>query len=301
MKRRGLRRGAIVCAIAVVTVFPLAVPAANAAVHVRQSLRATGVEPNAAGMALLKIRGRGSSRSGALRVVGRRLKPNAKFGIKVGGVQIGTLTTNGAGSGTARFSSQPTGTTQFLGVDPSGDLIEVSDDQGEDVMETDMPDDTQAGDVQCCVPDDDGSECEETSPADCTASGGTNMGTGSCFPNPCPTTPPTPDIQCCVPDDDNGPECEETSAADCADSGGVNMGSGSCNPNPCAPTPPPGIVTCCISQGDQGEQQGQPTTEPPECEQLTATDCTDEGGTASSAVSCAPNPCVASPCGAFLD
>src|SRR5260370_32862023 len=106
MKGRSPRRGAIVCAIAVVPVVPLAVPDANAAVHVRQSLRSTGVNPNATGMALLKIRGHGSSMSGAFRVVGRHLEPNAKFGIRVSGVQIGTLTTNGAGSGTARFSSQ---------------------------------------------------------------------------------------------------------------------------------------------------------------------------------------------------
>ena len=128
-------------------------------------------------------------------------------------------------------------------------------------------------------------------------------------------------------DDDDGPECEEKSAAECSASGGVNMGAGSCDPNPCAPTPP-GIVTCCVPEDDQGEQEdedetarshrresrpvafrradrdeqeGEPEHEPPECERLTTADCTDEGGTVSSAASCEPNPCVASPCGAFLN
>jgi hypothetical protein len=274
-------------------------PCAANARSVKQPLRPTGVEANAQGVAVASIHAK--AKRGQFRVSGRHLKPGTTFGISVAGVRIGTLTTNGNGSGVARFSSSPHGTTQFLGVDPRGKLVEVSDDQGEDVLENEMPDDTEdQGDVQCCLTDGDGTECEETTADECMAEGGTNMGAGSCFPNPCPTTQPSPDIQCCVPDDD-GPECEEESAAECSAAGGVNMGSGSCDPNPCAPTPPPGIVSCCISQGDQGEQQGQPQTEPPECERLTAADCSDEGGTVSSAASCAPNPCVASPTGAFLN
>ena len=61
------------------------------------------------------------------------------------------------------------------------------------------------------------------------------------------------------------------------------------------------LVRCCLSQGDQGEQEGEPQTEPPECEELTAAECADEGGTVSSAESCDPNPCVSSPSGAFLN
>ena len=277
----------------------------------------------------------------ALAPDGRR--PGATFGISVAGVRIGSLTTNAAGSGAARFSSSPGGTTQFLGVDPRGKLVEVSDDQGEDVLKTKMSGNTDdQGDVQCCLADDDddGTECEETTADECTAEGGTNMGTGSCFPNPCPTSPPTPDIQCCEPDED-GPECEEKSAAECSADGGVNMGTGSCEPNPCASTSP-NTVRCCISegeqgdqgdegdegdQGDQGDQKRNPQTvlrgkrhgarstvpvlraeddeddhpEPPECEQLTAAHCSEEGGTAIGPGSCEPNPCVSSPSGAFLN
>ena len=106
----------------------------------------------------------------------------------------------------------------------------------------------------------------------------------------------SPDIQCCLPNDDG--QCEEESAAECSSDRGVNMGTGSCEPNPCGP---PNVVRCCVSQGDQGDQEGEPQTEPPECEELTAADCADAGGTVSSAASCEPNPCVSSPSGAFLN
>ncbi len=273
-------------------------PCAANARSVKQSLRPTGVEPNAQGVAAASIHAKANR--GNFRVSGRNLKPGTTFGISVAGVRIGSLTTNAAGAGVARFSSSPRANAQPLGVDPRGKLVEVSDDQGEDVMETDMPDDTEdQGNVQCCLADDDGAECEETTADECTTEGGTNLGTGTCFPNPCPTSQPMPDIQCCKPNDD-GPECEEESAAECSGDGGVNMGTGSCEPNPCAATPP-NVVRCCVSQGDQGQQEGEPQTEPPECEQLTAADCADEGGTVSSAASCAPNPCVSSPSGAFLN
>ena len=273
-------------------------PCAANARSVKQSLRPTGVEPNAQGVAAASIHAKANR--GKFRVSGRNLKPGTTFGISVAGVRIGSLTTNAAGAGVARFSSSPGANAQPLGVDPRGKLVEVSDDQGEDVMETDMPDDTEdQGNVQCCLADDDGAECEETTADECTTEGGTNLGTGTCFPNPCPTSQPMPDIQCCKPNDD-GPECEEESAAECSGDGGVNMGTGSCEPNPCAATPP-NVVRCCVSQGDQGQQEGEPQTEPPECEQLTAADCADEGGTVSSAASCAPNPCVSSPSGAFLN
>ena len=273
-------------------------PCSASARSVKQSLRPTGVEANAQGVAAASIHVKANR--GKFRVNARHLKPGTTFGISVAGSRIGSLTTNAAGSGTARFSSSPRGTTQFLGVDPRGKLVEVSDDQGEDVLENEMPDDNEdQGDVQCCLADDDGTECEETTADECTAEGGTNMGTGTCFPNPCPTTQPSPDIQCCRPNED-GPECEEESAAECSADGGVNLGTGSCEPNPCASTPP-NVVRCCISQGDQGDQEGEPQTEPPECEQLTAADCSGEGGTAMGTGSCEPNPCVSSPSGAFLN
>ena len=278
------------------------VPATTGARPVKQPLHPTGVDANAEGMAMASIHAKRNR--GTFRVLGRNLKPGSKYGISVAGVRIGSLTTGSAGSGVARFSNRPRGNAQPLGVDPRGKLVEVSDDQGEDVMEGRMPDDTDdQGKVQCCRADDDddddGAECEETTANECTAEGGTNLGAGTCFPNPCPTSQPNPDIRCCRPDDD-GPECEEESAAECSASGGVNMGAGSCEPNPCAPTPP-NVVRCCIAEGDQGEQEDQRESEAPECEQLAPSDCTAEGGTAIGAGSCEPNPCVSSPSGAFLN
>ena len=276
------------------------VPAATGARPIKQPLHPTGVDANAEGMAVASIHAKRSR--GTFRVRGRNLKPGTRYGISVAGVRIGSLTTGSAGAGVAHFSSRPRGNAQHLGVDPRGKLVEVSDDQGEDVMEGNMPDDTDdQGKVQCCRADDDddGAECEETTADECTAEGGTNLGAGTCFPNPCPTSPPTPDIQCCRPDHD-GPECEEEGAAECSAKGGVDMGAGSCEPNPCASTPP-NVVRCCIAQGDQGEQGDQRESEAPECEQLTPSDCTDEGGTAVGAGSCEPNPCVSSPSGAFLN
>ena len=203
-------------------------PCAANARSVKQSLRPTGVEPNAQGVAAASIHAKANR--GRFRVSGRNLKPGKTFGISVAGVRIGSLTTNAAGAGVARFTSPQRANAQHLGVDPRGKLVEVSDDQGEDVMEAHMPDDADdQGNVQCCLADDDddGAECEETTADECATKGGTNLGTGTCFPNPCPTSQPMPDIQCCLPDDD-GPECEEESAAECSADGGVNMGTGSC-------------------------------------------------------------------------
>jgi hypothetical protein len=278
----------------------LAVPAVHAAT-VKQTLQATGVVAGAQGQVSFALGGSASRRHGKLKVAARHLPPGKNFNVSVAGVRIGTLTTNGAGSGSASFSNPQKGHAQLLGADPQGHLVEVSDDQGEDVMEGDMPDDMQnQGDIQCCVPDDDGTECEETSPADCTAANGTNMGAGSCFPNPCPTTPPSGDIVCCVPDAGQE-DCNEESAADCADENGVNLGAVACEPDPCAPTMP-GIIRCCVPENDDAQGNENQQGDAGECEQLTATDCTTEGGVSVGPGSCEPNPCpVTSPSGAFLE
>src|SRR5262245_37396118 len=279
----------------------LAVPAVHAAT-VKQTLQATGVVAGAQGKASFALGGSaGRGRHGKIKVAARHPPPGKSFNVSGGGGRIRTLTTNGAGSGSASFSSPQKGHAQLLGVDPQGHLVEVSDDQGEDVMEGDMPDDMQnQGDIQCCVPDDDGTECEETSPADCTAANGTNMGAGSCFPNPCPTTPPSGDIVCCVPDAGQE-DCNEESASDCADENGVNLGAVACEPDPCAPTMP-GIIRCCVPENDDAQGNENQQGDAGECEQLTATDCTNEGGVSVGPGSCEPNPCpVSSASGAFLE
>ena len=271
---------------------------------VKQPLHATGVASGAQGQASFSMSGTATSgRHGKLKVRARGLSPGKSFTISVAGVHIGTLKTNSAGTGKAGFSNPQLGHAQLLGVDPSGHLLEVSDDQGEDVLEGDMPEDTQdQADIQCCLPDNDGTECEETSPDECTAENGTNMGAGSCFPDPCQAMPPPPseDIMCCTSEDD-GPQCDEESAAECAEENAVNLGAGTCEPDPCAPTMP-GVVRCCMPENDDAQGDENQQGEAGECEQLTATDCSDEGGTPIGPGACEPNPCpVTSPSGAFLE
>ena len=88
--------------------------------------------------------------------------------------------------------------------------------------------------IACCVPDDEGVECETGTADECAAAQGVNLGAVACDPNPCP--PPAPEIACCVPDDDEV-ECEEETADECTADGGTSLGAGTCDPNPC-PAPP---------------------------------------------------------------
>src|SRR5262245_35767381 len=108
----------------------LAVPAVDAAT-VKQPLHATVVAPGAQGKASFALGGKASrGRQSKFKVLARHLPPGKSFGISVAGVHIGTLTTNGSGSGSASFSNPRKGHSQFLGLDPQGHPVEVSDDQG---------------------------------------------------------------------------------------------------------------------------------------------------------------------------
>ena len=289
----------------------LAVPAVHAAT-VKGTLHPSGVVAGAQGQASFALGGNASrGRHGKFKVLARHLPAGKSFSISVAGVRIGTLTTNGAGTGSASFSNPRKGHAQLLGVNPQGHVVEVSDDQGEDVLEGDMGEDMQnPGDIQCCLPENDNAqgdenqqgdgECEQLTATECSTAGGTNLGAGSCFPDPCVTSPGGAFITCCIPDDD-GPECEQTSAAECAGENGVNLGAGTCQPNPCAPTMP-GVVRCCVPENDDAQGDENQQGDAGECEQLTATECSTEGGTAIGPGSCEPNPCpVTSPSGAFLE
>jgi len=252
----------------------------------------------------------------------RRLPGGKLFDVVVNHVKVGTLVTGAGGQGIAKFSTSPRGHIAALGFDPQGAQIAVRDDEtGDDDLEGDMSDDHPQSAIGCCLGDrgDDGGdgevECENLTAAECSAEQGTPTTATSCLPNPCSTQPPPTPVVCCRAqsatgaflDDDPEVECEDdVSQAECATQGGMVVQATSCDPNPCQPTPPPNLVICCVSRGDQGDQEGDQgedvsPTEPPQCERLTASDCSDEGGTVSSATSCMPNPCVASPCGAFLD
>jgi len=117
------------------------------------------------------------------------------------------------------------------------------------------------------------------------------MGSGTCFPAPCPGSEPREDVVCCLANED-GPECDKTDAADCAAENGVTVMASRCEPDPCPPPTSPDIVRCCIPEdsGDGNDEDGEDNQA--ECEQLTTTDCADENGTPMGSGSCEPNPCA---------
>jgi len=282
MRIREMRqcRRAVPVLAAVIVSGMAAVPSTWAMIHVQRQLTPTSAAPNAQGHVVVLV---AQHSKGKMKIVGQHLRPSGTFDVVVNSVRIGTLTTNQSGNGSARFSTTPHGHDQLLGVDPQGQLVEVRDQTtGDDALETEMPPDTEdAGDIQCCIADNEEAECDETSPDECTAEGGVNMGAGSCMPNPCPSTT-TPEIACCIPDDDqNGPECETATADECTAANGVNLGAVACDPNPCAPTPPPTPeIACCVPNEDEVE-----------CEEQTADECTALNGTNLGTGTCDPNPC----------
>ena len=263
-------------------------PHAVAGTHVKGSLTATSHAPRARGRATLAL---STASKGRFRVVARGLTPNASFDLVVGGIKVGAFTTSGAGVGKVKLNTAPTRSQGLLGVDPRGKTIEVRDgSSGDDDLDGDMPDDggSATGAFACCVPDDDGAECEVKTPDECTADGGMSQaGVASCIPNPCGGTPPS-EVVCCFPgsstgafiDDEQEAECDEVSMQECAMAGGTVVQATSCEPNPCAPVPPSQVTVCCIPGRDQTA-----------CEILTPDLCATSNGTPSTAPSCDDDPC----------
>ena len=283
MTEQRLWRGRLaIAALGATAILGLMVSDAGAGVKVKKPLQPTVVNPDAGGQATALIKGNGKARKGKLRVSATKLNPHQSYTVRLAGVPIGTLSTDATGHGKAKFSTLPGSLEQPLGTDPFGKTVEVENDQGEDELAADLPDEPlNPDDIQCCVGD--GEECEEMTADECTAANGTNLGAGSCVPDPCATD--GEDIVCCLPGED-GAECDETDSGDCSQAGGVSLGAGSCDPNPCAPAPPADIIRCCVVD-DDGEQ---------ECEELTADHCSAENGTNIGAGSCGePNPCAAVP------
>ena len=271
---------------------------AQAGVKIKQTLSPTAANPNANGQAAVVVSGHGHRRKGKLKLIARKLAPGKTFRVRVAGVSVATFTANAAGSGRATLSTRPGPKDATLGVDPRGQHLAVSDEQGEDELETDIPDDSSA---PCCCSDanhDGEQDGEEMDPQTCVGSGGTVSGAPSCLPDPCNDS--GGDIRCCVAGD-QGAECDLTTTTECGDNHGVNLGAGSCDPNPCATEPPPTVTRCCVADNEPGDEGEAGGTTHVDCEQLTATHCADEGGTDAGAGSCEPNPCVGSPSGAFVE
>src|SRR5581483_10322545 len=225
-------------------------------------------------------------------IVVQKLDRNATFQVLVNGVLVGEITTTGGGNGKLRFRSKPHGHDVLLGFDPRGAHVEVRNADGQDVLDADFPSgDSAEGAIVCCIPDrhDDGEvECEDRTPAECTAKGGTVSTATSCLPNPCggTSTPDDNDVVCCLPGggDEAEVECEDRSQSDCVAQGGTVVSATSCTPDPCAATPPPppaDEVVCCVPD-DRGA----------ECEVLTSARCADRGGVTSTATACAPDTCT---------
>lgn len=258
-------------------------------------LTATAKAPRAKGVTQLVLRKGGK---GKFAILAKRLAPNSSFDVIVGGIKVGTITTNHGGAGKAKFDTSPKGKNALLGFDPRGDQIVVRDDAGDDNLVGDEPNEDSASGA-CCLGSHelvsgdrrhDAAECEEMSAADCTTKGGTPNAAASCLPNPCATTPP-PNEQfvCCrgsatgaFVEEDPEVECEDVqTSAECADQGGTLVNAGSCDNDPCSPTPPSSPpVPCCLSH--EGET---------ECRMLSSDSCTAHQGTAANGTSCEGDPC----------
>src|SRR5213594_3357295 len=278
------RTTAAVLVIAGVTVLAVG---ASAGVRIKRALQATGVDADARGQDVVVINHKGGH--GKLVVRGGKLDPQSTFAIMLGGVRIGSLATNARGNGRVRCSSRPGANEQTLGTDPRGKHLEIADDQGEDVLDDDIPDDSvQPDEKACCLPDDGGEECEDRTADDCQAEGGKVADVSSCMPNPCATAPGgDEEVGCCIVRNDEV-ECEQTTIGECAAESGTKVDS--CDPNQCAPSSP-GVVRCCLpddqggggsgsGRGGSGSGSGSGETENEmECEQLTADHCMALHGT----------------------
>ena len=248
---------------------------------IRQDLTPV-TDQDARGQVRLRLR---TDSNGTFEVRAQNLAPNTRYEVLVGGVKVGTLTTRRGGTGRVRFRSRPHGRDLLLGFDPRGASVVIRNSDGEDVLGGTVSAGTTSGSpdkVTCCVPDDDGSECEDRTADECTAEGGTVSTATSCLPNPCGDTAPVEDdVVCCVPDD-SGPECEDRTATECAAQGGVVIEATSCSANPCAATPATTPdVRCCLPD-DSGI----------ECEDRTPDQCAAQGGVDLGPGSCLPNPCA---------
>jgi hypothetical protein len=248
-------------------------------------LSATSADPDARG----KLKASAKGDDGRFEVSAGKLARKASYEVIVSGVKVASFTTSRGGSGKARLRARPRGKDGLLGFDPRGADVVIRNAGGQDVLFGAVPADdsnNDAGEIICCVPDDSGTECEDRTPTECAAQGGTVSTATSCVPNPCDgSTPPAGgEIVCCLPDD-SGTECEDRTTAECVAQGGTVVQATSCNPNPCAATPSadPGIQ-CCL-----------PDDSIFECEDRTPAECLAQGGVDMGAGICSPDTCASLP------
>jgi len=265
---------------AVAAIGLMAAASSEATVRAKINLSPTASAPDGKGKASAVLK---SSSEGRFDIRVKRLEPDTAYDLVVAGIKVATIQTNRRGKGRARFSTSPRGRRTFLGFDPRGESIEIRSPSGDDVLVGNLP---TAGDdptdLTCCIPDDNGAQCEDRTQAECDAAGGTVVTASSCLPDPCGgTPPPETDALCCIPND-TGPECEDRTQASCTAAGGTLVEATSCDPNPCqaAPPPPDADIQCCI-----------PAYYVFACEDRTVAECELLGGLNKGSGSCSPNPC----------
>jgi hypothetical protein len=268
----------VVAALALSVLAPVAAQAEK--VKTKTALTSTGVVPGAGGVARLIVR---TSTRGGFGVQASSLAPSSSYDVLVGGIKVATLPSDDTGYGRVRFSTGKVGENLVLGFDPRGEAIEIRGATGDDVLVGHVA--APAGsetDKACCIPGGEHTECEDRTPADCTALGGTSSAAGSCFPDPCGSArPPAASVVCCVPDN-SGPLCEDRSQADCLTAGGSVVQADSCASDPCnaAPPSPDDHVQCCVAAYYVWA-----------CEDHTVAECEQLGGLDKGPGSCSPNPC----------
>jgi hypothetical protein len=261
-------------------------------------LLSSGVDEDARGT--MRFRARGSS-DARLEVRVSRLEGAATYELVADGVKVAEIATTSQGTGRIRLRSRMRPSRDdssrrpnerrgsrregFLGFDPRGMVLVVRDVAGQDVLSGLVPSagSSSGGDIVCCIPDDSGPECEDRTPEECVAQGGTVSEATSCLPNPCAGTTPTAgrDVICCIPDD-SGPECEDRTVDECAVQGGIVVEGNSCLPNPCtATTPGDPDIRCCLPD-DSGT----------ECEDRTPEECVAQGGIDIGPGMCTLNACA---------
>jgi hypothetical protein len=271
--------------------------------RVKLGLTATSAAPDARGKSRLTVKG---SKHGKFKVLTSNLTPNKTYDLIVGGVKVGAIQTGSSGRGKASFKTTPGTKDALLGFDPRGDQVVVRDeDNGDDVLAGDMPD-GDASETACCITeagDDNETECEDMTPDECMAEGGTPIGVPggtaavSCLPDPCGTAPPEgEDIICCTNathDDESEAECEDVSTeAECSMLGGSVVAAASCDPNPCLASPPSNVAPCCVTHTEDG---GASETE---CKMLSSETCGALNGSTppGAPTTCGdPDPCGATP------
>lgn len=315
MRLDTVTRSLVAALVASAAAVALPTAAAHGASVVKAPLVATASAPRAKGRAVLALR---NTSKGTFTVRGRGLAANHPFDVIVGGIKVGTFTTNAHGAGKVTFrtasgkrAAKTRGHKLLLGFDPRGNEVIVRNGKtSDDNLHCEFPggDDSASGAFACCgLQHDDASEmpCATKTPAKCTAEGGTPMSVTSCVPNPCPSIPP-PGAVCCVPgsadeafvhDDDRDEseiECEElASVGACVAKGGTVVTASSCDPNPCVPVQP--STVCCIPGSAAGAFIGGEDDERcprgPCVSHTSPAACAAAGGTVVSASSCHPNPC----------